>query len=131
MRYIGIGVGIWVRQSVIGTAGTCIPVESICPGGVKIDPSVIDQFLVDYPGVIDGATCGVSNSKQLLDIELAVALVVDEGFNMGELKRKLLHAFDSSRCPTLFFQVKKIPRNAMGKVMRIQLANALEEAVKR
>ena len=97
---------------------------------MKIDPSSIDQFLVDYPGVIDGATCGVSNSKQMLDIELAVALVVDEGFNMGELKQKLTYAFDSSRCPTLFFRVKKIPRNAMGKVMRIELANTLEEAIK-
>ena len=83
--------------------------EMINRGGVKIDPGAIDQFLTNYPGVIDGAGCGVFNSKEFLDVELAAALVIGDGFDIIKFKQTLAQHFDSSRCPTRFFKVKKFP----------------------
>jgi acyl-coenzyme A synthetase/AMP-(fatty) acid ligase len=100
--------------------------ELINRGGVKIDPYLIDQFLIDYPGIKDAAAFEVQNTIGISDIGLA--LVVPENFNLEKLKLELLKKFGRSGIPNQFYNLQKIPRNQMGKIMRFELTQTLSKA---
>lgn len=94
--------------------------EVINSGGVKIDPAAIDQFLVDQPGVADAAVFGLENKMGLQDI--AAAIVVAEDFDIKALQQRVLERFGATRSPSVFFKVRQISRNHMGKIMRAHMS---------
>ena len=97
--------------------------ELINRGGVKIDPASIDQFLAGYKGVADAAVFGFEDNAGVSSI--AAAIKAPEGFDLEELKEESLRKLGSVRCPSVFFKVKQIPRNQMGKVVRGDLKRIL------
>jgi long-chain acyl-CoA synthetase len=99
--------------------------ELINLGGVKLNPATIDEFLVNYEGIDDAAAFGIGNESggQLV----AVAVVAPSSFDLETLKSKLLKKFGKTRSPTLFFRTNQIPRNEMGKVMRMEISRKFSE----
>jgi acyl-coenzyme A synthetase/AMP-(fatty) acid ligase len=102
--------------------------ELINRGGSKIDPALIDQFLLDLPGIEDAAVFGLSHNGEIEDI--GAALVVSTNFDLKTLRAELWKKFGVSNSPAIFFTVAQIPRNPMGKVMRAKVAAELTEFYK-
>jgi acyl-coenzyme A synthetase/AMP-(fatty) acid ligase len=88
-------------------------------GGVKITPDAMEEALAGTPGVADMAVfpLGTSGAERP-----CVAVVPSQGFAEDELTRRFRQAYP--RLPAItIFRVDSIPRNDMGKVMRVELAS--------
>jgi acyl-coenzyme A synthetase/AMP-(fatty) acid ligase len=92
--------------------------EIINRGGFKVDPVLLDQFFLDYPGIEDVAAFGLENKFGIVDI--ALALVVPDLFDLNHLQEDALREL-GSKSPSVYIKVNKIPRNQMGKVMRMEM----------
>ncbi|MEN9316142.1 MAG: hypothetical protein RIS35_2535 [Pseudomonadota bacterium] len=103
--------------------------EVVNRDGVKIDPSEIDRFLSDRPGIEDAAAFGYRNAAGILT--LGVAIVSRMPIDRQRLRQDLLARFGSVGVPSSVIRVNRIPRNAMGKAERQRLAQALEAGVAR
>lgn len=101
--------------------------ELINKGGVKVNPVLIEQFIVDFEGIQDAAVFGLENTLGVQ--EIAVALVIPDEFNLKELQLALMEKFGRSRLPSQFFRLKKIPRNQMGKVRRVLLSENFKKRI--
>lgn len=97
-------------------------------GGVKINPTALDAFLLAYPGLSDAAAFALTDARGLP--QPAVALVAAAGFNQKQLHDDMVKAFGPAKAPRYFFAVEKIPRNAMGKVMRAKMSQAFANVVR-
>jgi acyl-CoA synthetase (AMP-forming)/AMP-acid ligase II len=87
-------------------------------GGFKIAPELMEEPLRDLPGVSDLAVFPVIRTE---GERPGVAIVCAHPIPIEELRRRHAEAFP--RLPALVvFSVDKIPRNEMGKVMRVELA---------
>jgi acyl-CoA synthetase (AMP-forming)/AMP-acid ligase II len=95
--------------------------------GRLISPDEIEQVLVGYPGLIEAAAFGVSSDERG-DVPF-LAVVADRPIDADEL---LSHCRSrlGSRAPVAIVQVKALPRNPMGKVLRRRLALAVAQKVK-
>jgi acyl-CoA synthetase (AMP-forming)/AMP-acid ligase II len=94
--------------------------EMINRGGEKISPSEIDNVLLAHPSVAEAAAFGAPDPKYGEEIEAAVVL-------RSAASTQELQAFCSARLadfkvPKLIRVVSAIPKNAMGKVLRRDLA---------
>jgi acyl-coenzyme A synthetase/AMP-(fatty) acid ligase len=93
--------------------------EMINAGGVKLSPTLVDDFLLAQPGVRDAAAFAHRRPGQ--SDQVWAAVVCDPGFDesvlMAAARAKL-----NSRAPVRLLRVQEIPRNAMGKPLRKQLA---------
>ena len=97
--------------------------ELINAGGVKLNPAAIDDFLIRYPGVADGASFSYAGSLGVTAFALAV--VVEPDFD----RQGLLNAFKrefAGAAPSTIIRVPSIKRNEMRKVLRAELARDLE-----
>lgn len=101
--------------------------ELINCGGLKIDPVTLDLFLAMAPGIEDAAVFGYENAQGTQDI--AAAIVYKSTLNPKDLSDAVMVEFGISRTPTLWFRVDQIPRNAMGKIKRAELAEQLSSQV--
>lgn len=93
--------------------------ELINIGGIKINPQALDSNILEYPGVIDAACFSVENKLGINQI--ACGFVVNQSFDLKMFYQYLLKKHGKARAPSVFFQLKKIPRNHMGKVMRAEM----------
>lgn len=93
--------------------------EMINAGGVKLNPALVDEFLLAQPGVRDAAAFAFRQAGR--NDEVWAAVVGSEDLNepalMTACRAKL-----KSRAPVRLVRVSEIPRNAMGKPMRQQLS---------
>jgi long-chain acyl-CoA synthetase len=99
--------------------------EVLNAGGVKIDPTELDLFAVTHPQVVDAASFGYTTSTGLQQV--GIALVTDGRLDVQALIREFAGEFGSA-APTLVARVEQIPRNAMGKPMRLTLAEKYKES---
>lgn len=97
--------------------------EVINRGGVKIDPSSIDDYLSSQSGVKDVATFKVLTSQG--DVKLLSVLVVEDKstFDIEALKNNFLKTLGNARIPDKFELVDEIPRSSMGKTPRKELSD--------
>jgi acyl-CoA synthetase (AMP-forming)/AMP-acid ligase II len=90
-------------------------------GGIKVMPSVLEDAAFECPGVYDAAAFAVPDAQGLDECWLAVAGAAD--FERDSLVRHL------AAIPGLpehrFAWIDEIPRNAMGKVDRNRLRDAV------
>jgi long-chain acyl-CoA synthetase len=99
--------------------------EILNAGGVKVNPTRLDLFAVAYPKVVDAASFGYLTTAGIQQI--GIALVTEDGLDVDALNR----AFDGEfgpAAPKLVARVDEIPRNAMGKPMRLALADKYKKA---
>ena len=97
--------------------------ELINSGGVKVDPTPIESFLVDLQGVRDAAVFGVENDSGVQEVWAAV--VLDDGFSVEGLHEQILARFGAGPVPVAYCRLAEIPRNQMGKPMRVQLGRQM------
>jgi long-chain acyl-CoA synthetase len=93
--------------------------EILNAGGVKVNPTRLDLFAVAYPKVVDAASFGYLTAAGIQQI--GIALVTDDGLDVDALNRAFDQEFGPA-APKLVARVDGIPRNAMGKPMRLTLA---------
>lgn len=99
--------------------------EVLNAGGVKIDPTQLDLFAVTHPLVMDAASFeynSVAGVKQI-----GIALVTEDGVDV----QALINGFDArfgTAAPKLVARIETVPRNAMGKPMRLTLAEMYKES---
>jgi acyl-coenzyme A synthetase/AMP-(fatty) acid ligase len=93
-------------------------------GGVKIDPTQLDLFAVTHALVVDAASFEYVTSSGVKQI--GIALVTEDGLNVQALIRDFDAKFGSA-APKLLARMEEIPRNAMGKPMRLTLAEQHRE----
>jgi acyl-CoA synthetase (AMP-forming)/AMP-acid ligase II len=95
--------------------------------GMLISPAEIEQILVGIPGLIEAAAFGVP-SEGRGDVPF-LAVVAERSIDVDELlsycRSRLGH-----RAPVAIVQVKALPRNPMGKVLRRNLALAVAQRVR-
>ncbi|MBI5279592.1 MAG: long-chain fatty acid--CoA ligase [Burkholderiales bacterium] len=93
--------------------------EMINAGGVKLSPVLVDEFLMTQPGVRDAATFAYRQPGRADQVWAAVVCgdAFDEQAVLAAARARL-----NSRAPVRIFRLDEIPRNAMGKPMRHQLA---------
>jgi acyl-CoA synthetase (AMP-forming)/AMP-acid ligase II len=94
--------------------------ELINRGGEKIPPSEIDDVLLEYPAVAEAAAFGVPDAKYGEEVWAAVVL-------KGDANAEQLQAFCRARLadfkvPKVIRIVSAIPKNAIGKIERRNLA---------
>lgn len=97
--------------------------EMINRGGVKIDPIELDHFVQGFADVADGAVFGMENRAGIQD--LAAVVVAPDHFDFGSLREGFIAKFGRAYTPSFFIRIDRVPRNAMGKVMRAQLTQQL------
>ncbi len=99
--------------------------ELINAGGVKVSPQLIDEVLLSLPGVREAAAfpaSGISGGDAIW-----AAVVVDGPFDEAALRAACVGRLNS-RAPVRFVQMTELPRNAMGKVLRDKLRQAVAAA---
>jgi acyl-coenzyme A synthetase/AMP-(fatty) acid ligase len=92
--------------------------EMINAGGVKVNPAMVDAFLMTQPGVVDAAAFA-RRRPGATDLVWA-AVVTGEGFNEQAVLEACRQRLNS-RAPVRLLQLAQIPRNAMGKAVRVRL----------
>lgn len=95
--------------------------ELINAGGPKVDPARIDAAAMLFEGLDDAAAFALTDASGVTRVALAIVGTVD----VAALSRHLAAELGAAR-PTVVVQVTAIPRTAMGKARRSELARSVE-----
>jgi acyl-coenzyme A synthetase/AMP-(fatty) acid ligase len=115
--------GVLYRNGLLAITGRVS--EIINRGGTKVAPDQIEEEIKKYPMVADAAAVGVLDNIGIEQIWVAVVSLDGSEFEIRSL-------FDHCRnvlpmcVPDRIFQVPAIPRNQLGKVSRVTLAEQLK-----
>ena len=105
--------------------------EIIVRGGVNISPAEIDELLVTLPGVREAATVGIPDAD--LGERIAVAVVIDDGTSPPDIASIGAHLAAAGvavfKRPERLVVLPALPRNAMNKVVRADLREAVLAAM--
>lgn len=93
--------------------------EVLNAGGVKFDPTQLDLFAITLDLVVDACSFSYTASTGLPQI--GIALVTEDGVDVEGLVRSFTQRFGPA-APQLVARIDSVPRNAMGKPMRLELA---------
>jgi acyl-coenzyme A synthetase/AMP-(fatty) acid ligase len=94
--------------------------ELINASGLKINPAWVESHLGDYRGVSDFACFGYANPDDGTS-ELALAFVAKSDINVRRFMEFVRERLGDN-APRRVFRIDQIPRNALGKVARLELA---------
>jgi long-chain acyl-CoA synthetase len=94
----------------------------IIRGGANVYPAEVERVLLEAPGVVASAVFGVPDER-LGERVMAVveAAAIDEGALRAHCEANLARY----KVPERFVRVDQLPRNAMGKIVRTELAGLL------
>jgi fatty-acyl-CoA synthase len=89
--------------------------EFINSGGNKVAPHVIEDVLLSLPGVTEAAAFGVPDRNGVVQIWAAIVapVTIDQSVLTRLCREKL-----AGRAPKYIIQMKGLPRNANGKILR-------------
>jgi acyl-coenzyme A synthetase/AMP-(fatty) acid ligase len=92
--------------------------DFINAGGNKVSPQVIEDVLLSLPQVSEAAAFGVPDQMGVVQIWAAIvaAMPVDMAVLQAACRAKL-----ADKAPKFVLQVKGLPRNANGKILRTEL----------
>jgi acyl-CoA synthetase (AMP-forming)/AMP-acid ligase II len=98
--------------------------ELIIRGGYNVYPSEIENVLHAHPAVAEAAVVGVPDER--LGEEVMAVVIVRATMELGELElvswcRERLAAY---KCPRVFQFRSELPKNALGKILKDELAQA-------
>lgn len=102
--------------------------EVVNLGGVKINPVDIETVAEQMPALTDVAACQVERADN--SEKLALAYTAESTIPVSEIAEFLKARLDATLVPTEYFQLKEIPRNAMGKVKRQEMSRNLSAVLR-
>jgi hypothetical protein len=102
--------------------------ELINRGGLKVSPSEVDEVFMRHPAVREAATVGVPHPSLGEDVITAVILRAPGSITSQQLRGYALQRIAAFKAPSSVVIVDDLPRNALGKVRRQDLAKALAGA---
>jgi acyl-CoA synthetase (AMP-forming)/AMP-acid ligase II len=122
--------GGWFRTGDIGVveeSGTARLVgrikDEICRAGMKIQPAEIDALLERHPEVVEACTFGIPDSVSGEIVGIAVS--VREGspvpVGVSALREWCTSRIRSEAIPERWFTLEEIPKNARGKINRLEV----------
>jgi malonyl-CoA/methylmalonyl-CoA synthetase len=97
--------------------------DLIISGGLNVYPKEVELVLDELPGVVESAVIGVPHAD-FGEAVVAVVAGAGEEAAMIAAARIQLAAF---KCPKRVFFVGDLPRNAMGKVLKVELRRTYAE----
>jgi acyl-coenzyme A synthetase/AMP-(fatty) acid ligase len=98
--------------------------ELINTAGTKLNPAVIDSKLIGYRGIDDLASFGYRSEGQIQK-RLGIAIATSTEISMENFRKFLLDVVPETN-DVVIVQVPHIPRNALGKPLRMELAAIYE-----
>ena len=93
----------------------------IIRGGANVYPAEVERVLLEAPGVVAGAVLGVPDERLG---ERVVAVVEAESIDEAAVRAHCEANLAKYKVPERFVVVARLPRNAMGKIVRTELAGA-------
>jgi long-chain acyl-CoA synthetase len=90
-------------------------------GGANVYPAEVERVLLEAPGVAAGAVFGVPDER--LGERVVAVVEVEGGAALDEeaVRAHCLAHLAKYKVPERFVAVAKLPRNAMGKIVRAEL----------
>lgn len=104
--------------------------ELINRGGEKINPREVDDAALLHPAVAEAASFSVPHPTLGEDIALAVVSRPNMVVDIGELRAFLGQKLAAFKIPRYVHIVDQLPRNAVGKIDRLNLAETYAAAQK-
>jgi acyl carrier protein len=104
--------------------------DTINRGGRQVSPAEIDTALLAHPAVLEAAAFAVPHPSLGEDIAAAVVLREPRTASAQELREHAFAQLAGFKVPTAVVLVDSLPKNALGKVQRSVLADALRESLR-
>jgi len=95
-------------------------------GGEKVNPQEVDDALLSHPAVAEAACFPVAH--QTLGEDVAAAVVLRSALGVDEIRRHLATLLAPFKIPARIQVMESLPRNAVAKVDRLALAEAMSKA---
>lgn len=93
-------------------------------GGEKVNPQEVDDALLVHPAVVASASFSVKHRTLGEDVSAAVVLRPDAAVTEEELRKFLGLHLAAFKIPSRIFFLDELPRNAIGKIDRLAVAEA-------
>lgn len=97
-------------------------VDIIKSGGYKLSALEIEAVLGEHPGIAECAVVGVPDEEYGERVAAAVVLRADATLELNQLRTWARERLASYKLPTRLREVTALPRNAMGKVVKPEVA---------
>jgi long-chain acyl-CoA synthetase len=97
----------------------------IIRGGANVYPAEVERVLLEAPGVAAGAVVGVPDDRLGERVVAVVELAPGAGLDEEAVRAHCLAHLARYKVPERVVPVERLPRNAMGKVVRARLADLL------
>jgi malonyl-CoA/methylmalonyl-CoA synthetase len=101
-------------------------VDIIKTGGHKVSALEIEALVRTHPAVADCAVVGVSDAEWGERVSIALELAPGADLSLSELQAWLKTRLAPYKVPRALRSVAELPRNAMGKVVKPQVAGLFE-----
>lgn len=100
--------------------------EMVITGGFNVYPSEVEEALRGEAEIRDAAVVGLVN--ELGAEEVVAAVVLHEGYSvdLDDLRARVKERLTAYKVPRKVFVLPDLPRNAMGKVLRREVRDAIE-----
>ena len=95
--------------------------DMIITGGLNVYPKEIERVLDEIPGIIESAVFGVPHSDFGEGVMAAVVMQGNKQLEQRTTIEKLNEQLAKFKVPKHIVTLEKLPRNAMGKVMKGEL----------
>ena len=99
--------------------------DMIITGGFNVSPREVEDVLVSHPAIADAAVVGLADPVWGQAVTAAV-VVADGGGVPGDLGGYLAQRLAPHKRPKAVHALDALPRNAMGKVVRADVARQIE-----
>jgi malonyl-CoA/methylmalonyl-CoA synthetase len=102
-------------------------VDIIKTGGYKVSALEIEDVLRTHPQIHDCAVVGVADEQWGERVALCAVCATNELIDLSNLREWAKAFLASYKVPTLLHICDELPRNAMGKVQKLQVRELFEE----
>jgi acyl-CoA synthetase (AMP-forming)/AMP-acid ligase II len=100
--------------------------DVIIRGGANIYPAEVERAIEEFAGVTAVAVLGLPDER-LGQIVAAVIQLADERIDLEQLDAWLRTQLAAYKLPKFFYRVDAMPRNAMNKIVKPQLAERIAD----